>query len=390
MPRVRGSGTIVQLDKGVSKSRCRRWQLRVSVGRDLASGRYRTMTRTIHGTYTEAKAALREYISEIERGDVVPKSGVTFGEYADIWLAARREQKSHGTWRSSRERLKNARLHLEGARLDEVTPSVLEDVYSKLLAGESVSGRPLRGTTVSDVAATLHAMFKQAVKDGLLTANPCDCAEAPSRDTAEKTALRRDGIVDLIDKLDPEDPIQFAIRLMAKTGIRRGEAHGLSAGDVDREGMILRIRHSFDDDGNLKEPKTAAGARDLPLTESAMSDIEARLDAIERSFARARRRYKAEVPVLGDDTPLVCNGLGERMLPHSSTRWWTRNRSSLGFGDITLHGLRHSYITELARRKVEPKVLQKIAGHAKYSTTMDIYAHVDMEDKRAALDVVDW
>ena len=78
------------------------------------------------------------------------------------------------------------------------------------------------------------------------------------------------------------------------------------------------------------------------------------------------------------------------MLPHSSTRWWTRERKGLGLEGWTLHELRHSYITELARRKVDPKVLQTIAGHAKFSTTMDIYTHVDMEDKKDALKVVDW
>lgn len=256
--------------------------------------------------------------------------------------------------------------------------------------GHSPSGRPLSGTYVNSIHVTLHRMFRQAVKDGHMASNPCDFADAPSQDTREKKALRRDGIVALIDKLDPKDPIQFAVRLMVKTGIRRGEAHGLSVGDVDRKAMVLHIRHSYDDGGNLKEPKTKAGARDLPLTESALADIDARIADIERRYRNTRKRMKTDGPVLGPETPLVGDGLGNRMLPHSSTRWWTRERKGLGLEGWTLHELRHSYITELARRKVDPKVLQTIAGHAKFSTTMDIYTHVDMEDKKDALKVVDW
>jgi site-specific recombinase XerD len=52
--------------------------------------------------------------------------------------------------------------------------------------------------------------------------------------------------------------------------------------------------------------------------------------------------------------------------------------------------MRHSYLSELARRKVEPKVLQQLAGHAKFSTTMDIYVHVDMEQKQQAVALMDW
>lgn len=388
--KVRGKGTIVQLDRSVPRSRCERWELRVSVGRDLATGKYPTMTRKFNGPLSEVNRAMRDFIAEIERGDAQRRSDMNFGEYAEAWLKERRETCAHGTWRKNCDQIKCAKLHLSKARLDEIRPQVLERCYKALMDGHSPSGRPLSGTYVNSIHVTLHRMFRQAVKDGHMASNPCDFADAPSQDTREKKALRRDGIVALIEKLDPKDPIQFAVRLMVKTGIRRGEAHGLSVGDVDRKAMVLHIRHSYDDGGNLKEPKTKAGARDLPLTESALADIDARIADIERRYRNTRKRLKTDGPVLGPETPLVGDGLGNRMLPHSSTRWWTRERKGLGLDGWTLHELRHSYITELARRKVDPKVLQTIAGHAKFSTTMDIYTHVDMEDKKDALKVVDW
>ena len=67
--KVRGKGTIVQLDKSVPRSRCERWELRVSVGRDLATGKYPTMTRKFNGPLSEVNRAMRDFIAEIERGD---------------------------------------------------------------------------------------------------------------------------------------------------------------------------------------------------------------------------------------------------------------------------------------------------------------------------------
>lgn len=388
--KVRGKGSVIQLDKSVPRSKCEKWELRVSVGRDLATGDYKPMTRRFSGTLSEANAAKREFIAEIENGDVERRSNMVFSDYADAWLKERQRDCAHGTWSKNTAQMNCAKRHLAKARLDEIRPQTLEKMYRALRDGDSPSGRRLSGTYVNGIHVTLNRMFSDAVRDGHIVSNPCDGAKPPSVDTGERKAMRRDGIVALIEKLNPEDPLQFAIRLMVKTGIRRGEAHGLSVGDIDRKAMVLHIRHNFDEGGNLKDPKTKAGVRDLPLTDSALADIDARLAFMERDFARVRKRYKTDGPVIGQDTPLVCNGLGERMLPHSSTSWWDKNRTDLSLDGWTLHELRHSYITELARRKVDPKVLQTIAGHAKFSTTMDIYTHVDMEDKKDALKVVDW
>ena len=86
----------------------------------------------------------------------------------------------------------------------------------------------------------------------------------------------------------------------------------------------------------------------------------------------------------------MCNELGERMRPHSVTRWWECHRDGYGCQGMTLHDMRHSYLTAMARKKTDPKVLQVRAGHAKYSTTMDIYTHVDMAQKHEAVEAMDW
>jgi integrase len=48
------------------------------------------------------------------------------------------------------------------------------------------------------------------------------------------------------------------------------------------------------------------------------------------------------------------------------------------------HDLRHACTTLLLLRGVELKVVQEVLGHASYSTTANIYAHVLPELKRGA------
>lgn len=383
MPKVRGDGSVVQLDKSVSRSKCRLWRLEVSTGRDLGSGCYKKITRRFHGTITKAKKALRDLIDEIERDKSQRRSDMRFGEYCDAWLSDRVNKVSFGTAKKDGYRLKCFRMFLEDAKLSDITPEVLETIYQRAIDGESPSGKKLSPNTVAGNATTLHRMFHDAIKAGHMTSNPCDYAERPRMDVRERNSIRAEAIVELIEKLDRCDPSQLVLVIALKTGMRRGEIHGLSWNDIDFENMEIHVHHSFDDWGHLKEPKTSNGYRDIPMTDSLKADLLKRLE-YQKTMAV---KHGIEID---DDTPVICNDAFERELPHSSTRWWSRNREALGFPNLTIHEMRHSFLSEMARRKVDPKVLQKLAGHAKYSTTMDIYTHVDMEDKREAMKKMDW
>lgn len=397
MPKVKGSGSIVQLDKDKPRSKCRRWQLRVSAGRDLSTGKYRTFLRSFAGTFTQAQQALRDFISEIESGEAKRPSGATVEQYAASWIAFRRADDgiSDGTVDKNEAHLKCVVMHLGKARLHELAPKVVERAYSKLMDGESPSGRSLSGSYVLGVHSTLRSMLDDAVSDGLLSGNPCDGARLPKPSTPEKRRLPLDRMKGLSAALDAGSAPAAAVLLCVQTGLRRGEACALSWGDVDLDGRVLYVRHNYDEHRNLKAPKTAKGERKLPLSDGAVDTLKTRRAAQEKAFADIRRSFSFDsgtrtLPSITPETPVVSNDLGERILPHSITRWWERNRSDYGLDDWTLHEMRHSYLSELARRKVDPKVLQELAGHAKYSTTMDIYVHVEMEDKRDAVSDVDW
>jgi integrase len=56
-----------------------------------------------------------------------------------------------------------------------------------------------------------------------------------------------------------------------------------------------------------------------------------------------------------------------------------------GLPDIRFHDLRHTCATLLARKKVNPKVVQDTLGHASLSTTLGVNSHVQaaMKDEAA-------
>ena len=86
--------------------------------------------------------------------------------------------------------------------------------------------------------------------------------------------------------------------------------------------------------------------------------------------------------------PIAADQYGVRPPPASLTGWWTKHRSDYGLDDWTLHELRHSFLSRAAASGVHPAVMQKLAGHCSARTTMDIYTHVNVDAKRAAMEIM--
>ena len=377
--RVRGEGSIVQLEKDKTKGRCRKWQLRVSCGKDPMTGRYVTKTRRVTGTYTEATKQLRSFIVEIEGGVAGAKLGVTFADECERFLAARRASGNYSANRMAglEAGLKAACMHLGHADFAEVTPRMIDQMVAAMRAGDSLSGKPLSGTYTKSVVKQVSLVYKQAIKEGRLARNPCDGCSVPKRDTAPREAMRESELKAFVAELDATDEHDFAWRLAATLGLRRGEICGLSWGDVDLDERTVTVAHSFDRAGNLKSPKTGAGRRTLPLTEENAAAFAAHWEAQISRGIRVR-----------DKDPVVVTESGTRVAPDLLSKWWARDRKALGAEKFTIHELRHSYLTALARAGVHPKVMQELAGHANSQITMDIYTHVDMTGKRAAAEAL--
>ncbi len=384
--KVNGDGTIVQLEKDKPKGKCRKWQLRVSTGKDPKTGKYKTKTRRISGTYTQAQAALREFIAEIEDGHVAKRSGTTFQECADAFLAKRIASGEYTdcTNKNTRTLLRAACRHIGHADVADIDVKMLQDAYAAMRAGDTVHGHPSSGTYVNAIHKTISLVMKDLVEEGTLKENPCRKMRTPSRDTAPRRALKPERIRDLINELDVDSEDEFGYFLAVTLGLRRGEVCGLSWEDIDFEGMVVEICHSYDRFGNLKGTKTKASTRRLPLARFVA-------DAMLR-HKEAQRKFLASLPEpieQTEATPVMVNLNGHRVNPNKFADHWTRDRSSLGVDGWCLHELRHSYLSMLAAEGVHPRVMQDLAGHSDSRTTLEIYTHINMEQKLCAVDALE-
>jgi len=150
----------------------KRYEIRVALGRDPATGRYRQKSLTVHGSKAEAQRALRVLLSDLEAGSVdadrVQRCSATFSELLDEWLsfkvAADLSPTTIARYRASIEQ------HLKPALgcqlLDRLTTKDFDDLYRALAASlkpatilkthlvaraAHLSGRPCRGIASTEL-----------------------------------------------------------------------------------------------------------------------------------------------------------------------------------------------------------------------------------------------
>lgn len=347
-------------------SRCRRWKM--VAGED----RNHRLSRDFHGTKREALKALDAFADEVMSGAIVERNAETLRDYANFWLSKVSRSGKIDKQTADVYRWKVGALCriLGDRKLQSLTPRIIEDAYARMLDGESKSGKPLSATYVSDCAVILRSILSKAAQDGLIGRNPADDAEAPKRDTKEKSALSDMEIRILLALLPTDQPCAIAVALAVTCGLRRGETVALRWQDVDMENGVLEVARAARVDGSIKETKTRSGLRAIPMPPA--------MYAMLAEWRKCRP----------DSEWIICDLNGNPLKPNAVGHWWQRHRHEFGCEGVTLHELRHSYITALVRGGAHPKVAQELAGHSSIDVAMDIYTHLSLDDKRRAVDAL--
>lgn len=151
-------------------------------------------------------------------------------------------------------------------------------------------------------------------------------------------------------RYDTQKRNHAALYLMYATGIRVGECVTLRVSDLDFERMRLHVR----------EGKT--GERNIPLPD------DDTLIATAQRWLRVRAEWCPESQLLfvtKPGKPLSTNALRDSVSGYAIRA---------GIGHATPHYLRHSCATELLAQGASPIGVQRILGHARLSTTLDVYA----------------
>lgn len=313
---------------------------------------------------TEAKKLQGDWID--------PAAGkITFGEYAKAWQAVQVHRPS--TAQQVDGYLRNHLLPMLGNKpMAAIRPTMVQ-AWVRDRADE------IGPATLETVYKYLTAIMRAAVADRVIPRTPLDGVKLPKRAPVEV-------IPPTVEEVKAIESVMAAryralITLAAGTGLRQGEAFGLTIDRVDFLRRTLRVDRQVlllkQTPPYLGPPKTDASYRTIPLP-----------DVVGRALAA----HLAEFPVTHPDGLIFTEPDGGMMRrTYFNDRAWAPALKAAGVDGITFHDLRHFYASLLIRHGESVKVVQKRLGHSTAGQTLDTYGHLwpDSDDlTRAAIDDV--
>ena len=318
----------------------------------------------------DAERWLVDQQSKIARGEYVdPTAGrQTFGSYAGQWMAAQVHRPSTSALVEV-----DLRRHIlpsfENRPLSHIRPTEIQ---------AWVKGRSevLAPATVERTYRCLASIMKSAVRDRLVSSSPCIDVRLPRKTCRQVVPLSKEQVFALVEAVP--DRYRALVLLAAATGLRQGEAFGLTLDEINWLRRVVEVRHQMSQAGNspprLAPPKTSASHRTVPLPQIV-------LEALAEHIRKYPPAADGLIFTTATGDPIRRTRFGESV--------WRPARMKVGLPTTGFHDLRHTYASLLIQHGESVKVVQARLGHASASETLDTYAHLwpDSEDRtRAAVD----
>jgi integrase len=248
-------------------------------------------------------------------------------------------------------------------KLTDLRANLLDAWYQRLLTDGAVTGEPLSANSVRRIHAVLHTALEQGIAWDWIGHNPaCRATPPPVRRSRPHlpTAAEVNELIVASAVVNPHLPIFF--RLAAVSGARRGELCALQWKHIDMQRRTLHIagQIAHTADGPVQRPTKTHAERRLTL-----DDVTVRqLDHMKPTDATGER-YVFSHHAAG--TP--------PWQPDYVTRAFVRLAAQLDMTGVRLHDLRHFAATTMLLNGIDVRTAAGRLGHARASTTLDIYAH---------------
>jgi integrase len=324
----------------------------------------------------ECKDWIREIKNQIDGGLTFNATRTTLFEFLDQWLDIHSTKLRRRTGPQYRQLAQDYIMPVLGKYLlRELRLEQIDALYRSLLR-KGVSVR-----TVRYVHAVLHRCLNEAVKRGLIGANPSHGATLPPLEQEEMKILDENQVMRFLIAAQ-ESRYEVLYHLAIKTGMRKAELLGLKWDDLDWQKGTLKVQRQLQRiprQGFLfVQPKTKSGRRTIQLGGQTLLQLRSHLERqrIEQNLTGERWQDQGLMFTSTSGTPIDQRNLH---------RDFKAILKKAHLGEIRFHDLRHTAASLMLNNGVPVLVVSKILGHAKPSTTTDIYGHlIPMMQEEAA------
>jgi integrase len=296
----------------------------------------------------------------------------TISAIIQLWKADKKLYVKKSSFSAYMLLVENHLLPVFGNKHELEEAEVQSFVFQKLEQG-------LSHKTIKDILIVLKMILKFGAKNKWIHYQQFDVQYPTTREKQSIEVLTRTNQKKIMQYIQEHFTFRnLGVFICLSSGMRIGEICALKWEDVDTDNGIINIRRTIQriyiiDDGIRKTeiildtPKTKNSIREIPMSKDLLRMLKPIKKILNNSFF-----------VLTNDA--------KPTEPRTYRTYYKHLMKELEMPDLKFHGLRHSFATRCIESKCDYKTVSVLLGHSNISTTLNLYVHPNLEQKKKAID----
>ena len=299
-------------------------------------------------------------------------SNKTFEEIVVLWQADKKQYVKRSTY-SAYSLLVNNHLIPAFEGVYDVTEEIVQSfVFTKLEQG-------LSQKSIKDILIVLKMILRFAVKHGFMQHREIDVKFPTERERQELEVLSRSSQKQIMEYVQSHFTfMNLGIYICLCAGLRIGEVCALVWDDIDVESGVINVSKTIQRiyviEGGEKHteviidtPKSKNSIREIPIARDLLKMIKPLKKVMNGSF-------------------YVLTNSAQPTEPRTYRNYYKRLMKELDMPKLKFHGLRHSFATRCIESHCDYKTVSVLLGHSNISTTLNLYVHPNMEQKKKCVE----
>ena len=299
-------------------------------------------------------------------------SNKTFEEIVVLWQADKKQYVKRSTY-SAYSLLVNNHLIPAFAGAYDVTEDMVQSfVFTKLEQG-------LSQKSIKDILIVLKMILRFAVKQGFMQHREIDVKFPTERERQELEVLSRSSQKQIMEYVQSHFTfMNLGIYICLCAGLRIGEVCALVWDDIDVDSGVINVSKTIQRiyviEGVDKHTEVII---DTPKSKNSIREIP-----IPRDLLKMIKPFKKVV----NGRFYVLTNSAQPTEPRTYRNYYKRLMAQLDMPKMKFHGLRHSFATRCIESHCDYKTVSVLLGHSNISTTLNLYVHPNMEQKKKCVE----
>lgn len=293
-------------------------------------------------------------------------------EVISLWRTDKKQYVKKSSFSAYTLLIENHLLPSFGDKYSVEEVEVQAFVFQKLESG-------LSQKTIKDILIVLKMILKYGAKHKWLDYIPFDIQYPTEREKYTVEVLSRSDQKKIMNYIQEHFTFRnLGVYICLSSGMRIGEVCALTWEDIDTDNGVISVNRTIQriyviEDGNRKTelildtPKTKNSIREIPISKDLLRILKPFKKIVNPSFF-----------VLTNDA--------KPTEPRTYRSYYKNLMEHLKMPDLKFHGLRHSFATRCIESNCDYKTVSVLLGHSNISTTLNLYVHPNMEQKKKAIE----